>query len=155
MPRYVTDETSSTISPKTLRADIRSASDQTLDNQNDEELNSLHSKIRSLRSVRSLSPISTPLSLTLQVTIDILDDSRGQNDQLDRTTNTFSSFTNSLFSTRNHHNRSMASQSALRQYRMILYVVGALVVLWMLSKVFGGVGGGGGGYKTPVGDVEY
>jgi blocked-early-in-transport protein 1 len=48
----------------------------------------------------------------------------------------------------------MASQSALRQYRMIVYVVGALVVLWLLSKVFRGYGGGS-PHKAPVGEVEY
>ncbi|RSH92117.1 Signal peptidase complex catalytic subunit [Saitozyma podzolica] len=86
------------------------ASDQTLENQNDEELNSLHGKIKSLRSV----------------TIDILDDSHRQNDQLDRTTNTFSSFTSSLFSTSRHHSRSMASNSTLRQYRTIASIFLAL-----------------------------
>ena len=87
-----------------------------------------------------------------QVTIDILDDSNRQHDQLDRTTNTFSAFANSLFSTRSHHSRSMASQSTLRQYRVIMYVVGALVVLWLLSKMFRGHGGPG---PAPVVEPEY
>nr|XP_031860670.1 uncharacterized protein CI109_004001 [Kwoniella shandongensis]KAA5527742.1 hypothetical protein CI109_004001 [Kwoniella shandongensis] len=111
-----------------------SASDQTLENQNEEELTSLHSKIKSLRSV----------------TIDILDDANRQNDQLDRTTNSFSSFASSLFSTSRHHSRSMASTSTLRQYRTIAYIVGAVVLLWLLAKVWRaapssvGTGGGGG-----------
>jgi blocked-early-in-transport protein 1 len=90
-------------------------------------------------------PLSSSVKTDTQVTIDILDDSHRQNDSLDRTTNTFSAFTNSLFSTRSHHSRSMASQSLIRQYRIVAYVVGALVVLWVLSKVFRGAGGGGGG----------
>nr|XP_018265643.1 uncharacterized protein I303_02014 [Kwoniella dejecticola CBS 10117]OBR87801.1 hypothetical protein I303_02014 [Kwoniella dejecticola CBS 10117] len=97
-----------------------SASDQTLENQNEEELNSLHSKIKSLRSV----------------TIDILDDANRQNDQLDRTTNSFTSFASSLFSTSRHHNRTMASTSTLRQYRTIAYIVGAIVVLWLILKIW-------------------
>ncbi|WWD21465.1 hypothetical protein CI109_105951 [Kwoniella shandongensis] len=107
-----------------------SASDQTLENQNEEELTSLHSKIKSLRSV----------------TIDILDDANRQNDQ----TNSFSSFASSLFSTSRHHSRSMASTSTLRQYRTIAYIVGAVVLLWLLAKVWRaapssvGTGGGGG-----------
>ncbi|GFZ47656.1 hypothetical protein JCM24511_05402 [Saitozyma sp. JCM 24511] len=114
-----------------------SASDQTLENQNDEELNSLHGKIKSLRSV----------------TIDILDDSHRQNDQLDRTTNTFSSFTSSLFSTSRHHSRSMASNSTLRQYRTIAYVVGAMIALWLVLKLWRFGGGGGGGHAPPPGEM--
>nr|ODN93796.1 signal peptidase I [Cryptococcus depauperatus CBS 7855] len=52
-----------------LLGSVAIASDQTLENQNEEELNSLHGKIKSLR----------------HVTIDILDDANRQNDQLDRT----------------------------------------------------------------------
>ncbi|ORY30998.1 hypothetical protein BCR39DRAFT_527565 [Naematelia encephala] len=118
-----------------------SATEQTLDNQNEEELDRLHGKIKALRSV----------------TIDILDDSGRQNDQLDRTTNTFSSFTNSLFSTSRHHSRSIASNSTIRQYRMIAYIVGAVVVLWLILRVWthgGGGGGGPGGYHPePEGEV--
>jgi hypothetical protein len=49
----------------------------------------------------------------------------------------------------------MASQSALRQYRLIMYVVGALVVFWLLSKVFRGHGGGAGPGPVPVVEPEY
>ncbi|WVW78509.1 hypothetical protein I302_100464 [Kwoniella bestiolae CBS 10118] len=93
-----------------------SAADQTLENQNEEELNSLHSKIKSLRSV----------------TIDILDDANRQNDQ----TNSFTSFASSLFSTSRHHSRTMASTSTLRQYRTIAYIVGAIVVFWLIMKLW-------------------
>ncbi|WVQ69208.1 uncharacterized protein L199_007424 [Kwoniella botswanensis] len=93
-----------------------SAAEQTLENQNEEELNSLHSKIKSLRSV----------------TIDILDDANRQNDQ----TNSFTSFASSLFSTSRHHSRTMASTSTLRQYRTIAYIVGAIVVLWLIMKLW-------------------
>ncbi|EJT52780.1 hypothetical protein A1Q1_01820 [Trichosporon asahii var. asahii CBS 2479] len=47
-----------------------SQTDQTLENQNEAELNSLHGKIKALR----------------HVTIDILDDANRQNDQLGQTT---------------------------------------------------------------------
>ncbi|OCF58858.1 hypothetical protein L486_03349 [Kwoniella mangroviensis CBS 10435] len=93
-----------------------SAAEQTLENQNEEELNSLHSKIKSLRSV----------------TIDILDDANRQNDQ----TNSFTSFASSLFSTSRHHSRTMASTSTLRQYRTMAYIVGAIVVLWLIMKLW-------------------
>ncbi|WVN89466.1 uncharacterized protein L203_104689 [Cryptococcus depauperatus CBS 7841] len=93
-----------------------SASDQTLENQNEEALNSLHGKIKSLR----------------HVTIDILDDANRQNDQ----TNTFSSFASSLFSTSRHHSRSIAANSALRQYRTMAYIIGAIVVLWLMMKIW-------------------
>ncbi|RSH86705.1 uncharacterized protein EHS24_004976 [Apiotrichum porosum] len=102
----------------------RSTTDQTLEQQNDEELSALHGKIKALRS------------LTGQVTIDILDDSSRQNDQLDRTGNTFTSFANSLFSTSRHHSRSMAANSTLRQYRTIAYVVAGVVFIWLLFKVW-------------------
>ncbi|OCF37361.1 hypothetical protein I316_00482 [Kwoniella heveanensis BCC8398] len=117
-----------------------SASDQTLENQNEEELNSLHSKIRSLRSV----------------TIDILDDANRQNDQLDRTTNSFTSFASSLFSTSRHHSRTMASTSTLRQYRTIAYIVGAIVFLWLVAKIWRfGSGGGGPPVEPPIhGGIE-
>ncbi|KAK6903784.1 hypothetical protein I203_107290 [Kwoniella mangroviensis CBS 8507] len=93
-----------------------SAAEQTLENQNEEELNSLHSKIKSLRSV----------------TIDILDDANRQNDQ----TNSFTSFASSLFSTSRHHSRTMASTSTLRQYRTMAYIVGAIVALWLIMKLW-------------------
>ncbi|WVF69977.1 hypothetical protein IAT40_004762 [Kwoniella sp. CBS 6097] len=112
-----------------------SASDQTLENQNEEELNSLHSKIRSLRSV----------------TIDILDDANRQNDQ----TNSFTSFASSLFSTSRHHSRTMASTSTLRQYRTIAYIVGAIVFLWLVAKIWRFGSGGGGGAPEPIhGGIE-
>jgi hypothetical protein len=61
-----------------------STSDQTLENQNEEELNDLHGKIKALRSVRMLPNLAIPRKggLMDQVTIDILDDSSRQNDQV-------------------------------------------------------------------------
>lgn len=40
----------------------------------------------------------------------------------------------------------------MRQYRLIMYIVGALVVFWLLSKVFRGHGGGA---PAPVVEPEY
>ncbi|GMK57814.1 hypothetical protein CspeluHIS016_0406480 [Cutaneotrichosporon spelunceum] len=100
--------------------------DQTLEQQNEEELSSLHNKIKNLRSV----------------TIDILDDSGRQNNQLDQTNNTFSQFANSLLSTSRHHSRSIAANSTLRQYRTIAYIVAGVVTLWLLFKLWH-LGGGG------------
>lgn len=51
-------------------------------------------------------------------------------------TNTFSSFASSLFSTSRHHSRSVAASSALRQYRVIAYIVMGVVVLWLVMKVW-------------------
>ncbi|CAK9782725.1 unnamed protein product [Cutaneotrichosporon oleaginosum] len=103
-----------------------STTDQTLEQQNEEELSSLHNKIKNLRSV----------------TIDILDDSGRQNNQLDQTNNTFSQFANSLFSTSRHHSRSIAASSTLRQYRTIAWIVGVVVALWLVLKLWH-IGGGG------------
>lgn len=64
-------------------------------------------------------------------------------------TNSFSQFTNSLFSTSRHHSRSMAASSTLRQYRTIAYIVAALVGMWLLLKLWHGVGGGSGGGLDP------
>ncbi|BEI86555.1 hypothetical protein CcaverHIS002_0608420 [Cutaneotrichosporon cavernicola] len=109
-----------------LNKDHSYTTDQTLEQQNEEELSSLHNKIKNLRSV----------------TIDILDDSGRQNNQLDQTNSTFSQFANSLLSTSRHHGRSIASNSTLRQYRTIAWIVGAVVALWLLFKLWH-VGGGG------------
>ncbi|KAL7419025.1 hypothetical protein Q5752_006710 [Cryptotrichosporon argae] len=97
-----------------------STTDQTLENQNEEELNSLHGKIKALRSV----------------TIDILDDAERQNSQLDRTANTFSTFANQLLSTSQRHTRQITNSSTFRQYRTTLTIVGAVVALWLLVKLW-------------------
>ncbi|RXK34627.1 hypothetical protein M231_08117, partial [Tremella mesenterica] len=146
--------------------------DQTLEHQNEEELNSLHGKIRQLKSV----------------TIDILDDSTRGNQNLDQMvstqtirnifnaftchlseaasiepyryagcmgpvpdekSNTFSRLTGSLFSTSRHHSRSVAATSTIRQYRMIAYIVGVVVLLWLILRLWPSGGG-----SIPAKDIE-
>jgi len=68
-------------------------------------------------------------------------------------TNSFSQFTNSLFSTSRHHSRTMAQSSTLRQYRTIAYIVLALVGFWLLLKIWHGVGGGSSGGEVPTGGL--
>jgi hypothetical protein len=51
-----------------------------IERQNEEEMQSLHGKIKALRSVRGILMINKRLKLKWQVTIDILDDSSRQND---------------------------------------------------------------------------
>ncbi|GHJ90165.1 hypothetical protein NliqN6_6567 [Naganishia liquefaciens] len=102
--------------------------DNTLERQNDAELGQLHGKIKQLRSV----------------TIDILSDSQRQNEQLDRTANTFTQFTNSLMTTTRHQARTFSAQSAPKQLRTIGYIVLALVLVYLFGGfVLGLVMGGG------------
>lgn len=52
----------------------------------------------------------------------------------------------------------MAASSTLRQYRTIAYIVAALVGMWLLLKLWHGVGGGGvdpGVVGREGGGVEY
>ncbi|KAF8548863.1 hypothetical protein OG21DRAFT_1422321 [Imleria badia] len=95
----------------------------TYETQNDQRLDELHSKIRTLRGV----------------TTDIYDDAERQNLTLDDTGNTFSSFSAQL----SHSSRRAAQAFGLsgaggaRQTRIIMYVVGGLFALWLLWRMQG------------------
>merc|ERR1711939_281947 len=88
-----------------------------LEAQNDEHLDALHTKLRTLRGV----------------TTDIYNDSMGQNRLLDSTSNVFDSFKTQLANTTGRFTRSV--QTGQGGGRMTLYIVGAFVALFLLYKV--------------------
>ncbi|KAH8088415.1 hypothetical protein HD553DRAFT_175864 [Filobasidium floriforme] len=101
--------------------------DSTLERQNDSELNQLHGKIKSLR----------------HVTIDILSDSQRQNEQLDRTSSSFTQLGSNLLQTTRQQARTFSQQSPARQLRTIGYIVAGLIVLWLLAGWWLRSGSGG------------
>ncbi|EEB95209.1 hypothetical protein MPER_05858 [Moniliophthora perniciosa FA553] len=95
--------------------------EDTYERQNDQRLDELHSKIRTLRGV----------------TTDIHDDVERQNLMLDDTGNTFSSFGASLAQTTRRAGQAFGiGQGGLKTWRIAMYVVGAFIVLWMTSKIW-------------------
>ncbi|KAH7890536.1 hypothetical protein F5I97DRAFT_40500 [Phlebopus sp. FC_14] len=99
------------------------STEETYETQNDQRLDELHSKIRTLRGV----------------TADIYDDAERQNLTLDDTNNTFSSLSSSL-----SHSSRRAAQAfglsgvgAVRQTRIIMYTIGAFLALWIVWKTKG------------------
>merc|ERR1712093_63430 len=88
----------------------------TLEAQNDAQLDELHSKIRSLHAV----------------TIDIHNDSRGQNSMLDHTGSSFDSFTSSLSNSATRLGRHISNKQS--QSRTIAYVCGGVVLLYISYK---------------------
>jgi len=66
---------------------MSASASRTYENQNDQQLDELHSKLRTLRSVSLLLASSTALpdAPFIQVTIDIHDDTQRQNLDLDNT----------------------------------------------------------------------
>ncbi|KAG6332896.1 hypothetical protein ID866_6192 [Astraeus odoratus] len=94
--------------------------EETYESQNDQRLDELHSKIRTLRGI----------------TTDIYDDAERQNLTLDDTNNAFSSLSSSL----SHSSRRAAQAFGLsgtggvRQSRIILYTIGGFLFLWLLWK---------------------
>ena len=106
----------------------------TYESQNDQRLDELHSKLRSLRGVRPFHPYLCASELnSAQVTTDIYDDVERQNLLLDDTSSSFSSFANSLTQSGRHFTRAFGGT---KTWRIGLYTVGALVGLWLLWKIF-------------------
>ncbi|KIM60120.1 hypothetical protein SCLCIDRAFT_16395 [Scleroderma citrinum Foug A] len=97
--------------------------EETYESQNDQRLDELHSKIRTLRGV----------------TTDIYDDAERQNLTLDNTNDAFSSLSSSL----SHSSRRAAQAFGLsgpggvRQMRIIMYTVSGILLLWVLWKLKG------------------
>jgi len=87
-----------------------------LEQQNDEHLDQLHAKIRTLHSV----------------TRDIHDDARGQNTLLDNTTATFDSFRTSLTNSAGRFSRTVSANKG--QVRQIGYAVGAVAFLFFIWR---------------------
>ncbi|KAI6102542.1 hypothetical protein EV401DRAFT_2276098 [Pisolithus croceorrhizus] len=114
-----------------------SVSESTYESQNDARLDQLHSKLQTLRGV----------------TTDIYDDAERQNRMLDDTAltpssplliftkqnDTFSSLSASLShsSRRVAHAFGLSSTGGVRQTRIIAYVVGGFLLLWMVWRVRG------------------
>ncbi|ORY88191.1 hypothetical protein BCR35DRAFT_301707 [Leucosporidium creatinivorum] len=96
------------------------AQESELEAQNDSHLNELHSKLQALRGV----------------TTDIYRDSQGQNSLLDNTSNSFDQFKTSLSNTSTRFARSV--QSGKGNARTQLGIVGGVVLLFFLYKLFGG-----------------
>ncbi|KAG8221455.1 hypothetical protein J3R82DRAFT_1661, partial [Butyriboletus roseoflavus] len=99
------------------------STETTYESQNDQRLDELHSKIRTLRGV----------------TTDIYDDAEHQNLTLDDTGNAFSSISSQL-----SHSSRRAAQAfgfvgagGVRQTRIIMYVVGGFLALWLLWRTKG------------------
>ncbi|KAH8915033.1 hypothetical protein BT69DRAFT_1262422 [Atractiella rhizophila] len=92
--------------------------DEEFERQNEERLQSLHSKIKTLRSV----------------TIDIHSDSQSQNALLDTTSNTFDRFTSALQNTSTRLTRSVNGKHS--QTKIVLYIAAGFLVLWILYRWF-------------------
>ncbi|EPQ51253.1 hypothetical protein GLOTRDRAFT_118022 [Gloeophyllum trabeum ATCC 11539] len=94
--------------------------EDTYEAQNDQRLDELHSKIRTLRGV----------------TTDIHDDVERQNLMLDDTSNAFSSFGSSLADSgrRAAHAFGLGS-GGVKQWRLIFYCLVFLVGLWLTWKI--------------------
>ncbi|KAK7437950.1 hypothetical protein VKT23_018385 [Stygiomarasmius scandens] len=89
--------------------------------QNDQRLDELHSKIRTLRGI----------------TTDIHDDVERQNLMLDDTGNSFSSFGTTLTQTARRAGQAFGiGQGSLKTWRIAMYVVGAFILFWISSKLF-------------------
>ncbi|CAL1714419.1 unnamed protein product [Somion occarium] len=94
--------------------------EDTYELQNDERLDDLHSKLRTLRGV----------------TTDIYDDVERQNSTLDHTRDAFSSFGSSLASSsRRAANAFGIGNGGVKQWRIIGYCVIALLGMWITLKV--------------------
>ncbi|KAF8273510.1 hypothetical protein EI94DRAFT_1654786 [Lactarius quietus] len=93
--------------------------EDTYEAQNDQRLDELHSKIRSLRGV----------------TTDIHDDVERQNLVLDDTTNTFGSVASGLTSSADRMARSV-SPSTVRIIRIVFYVLSFFFGIWLSRLLF-------------------
>ncbi|KAJ8074925.1 hypothetical protein PM082_019252 [Marasmius tenuissimus] len=95
--------------------------EDTYERQNDQRLDELHSKIRTLRGV----------------TTDIHDDVERQHLMLDDSSNTFNSFGASLTQTARRATQAFGiGQGSLKSWRIAMYIVGAFVALWLLGKIW-------------------
>ncbi|KAF4566436.1 hypothetical protein EYR36_011862 [Pleurotus pulmonarius] len=95
--------------------------EDTYEGQNDQRLDDLHSKIRTLRGI----------------TTDIHDDVERQNLMLDDTGNSFSSFAGSLAQSSRRATQAFGlGEGGLRTWRVVMLVVGAFFAFWFGSKVY-------------------
>ncbi|KAI0741817.1 hypothetical protein C8Q80DRAFT_1110427 [Daedaleopsis nitida] len=96
--------------------------EDTYELQNDQRLEDLHSKLRTLRGVTS----------------DIYDDVERQNSSLDDARNAFSSFGASLAQSSRRAGQAFGlAPGGVKQWRTIGYCAAAVIVLWMLWNISG------------------
>jgi len=93
--------------------------EDTYEAQNDQRLDELHSKIRTLRGVTS----------------DIYDDAERQNLVLDETTNTFSSVASGLVSSADRMTRA-TSPGTTKMIRIVLGILAFLFGFWFFRSLF-------------------
>ncbi|TFK50369.1 hypothetical protein OE88DRAFT_1701053 [Heliocybe sulcata] len=93
--------------------------EDTYEAQNDQRLDELHSKIRTLRGV----------------TTDIHDDVERQNLMLDDAGNAFTSFGSSLANSSRRAAHAFGLGGGVKQWRLILYCVACLFGLWFTWKI--------------------
>ncbi|KAI0923662.1 hypothetical protein AcW1_006555 [Taiwanofungus camphoratus] len=99
----------------------RSRVEDTYESQNDQRLDELHSKLRTLRGV----------------TTDIYDDVEQQNSTLDQTRNVFASFGASIAQSSRRAGKAFGiGPGGVKQWRTIGYCVLAFIVIWIVWKLF-------------------
>ncbi|EDR09852.1 Bet1-like protein [Laccaria bicolor S238N-H82] len=92
------------------------------ESQNDQRLDELHSKIRTLRGI----------------TTDIHDDVEAQNLLLDNTNDRFSSFGTALSQTSQRAAQAFGiGTGSLKPWRIAALIVGVFIAFWLTSKVLG------------------
>ncbi|KAJ3483659.1 hypothetical protein NLI96_g6154 [Meripilus lineatus] len=94
--------------------------EDTYETQNDQRLDDLHTKLRTLRSV----------------TTDIYDDVERQNSTLDATRNTFNSFGSSLAQSSRRASQAFGiGKGGVKSWRNIGYCIVTIMALWMVWKI--------------------
>ncbi|KIM81209.1 hypothetical protein PILCRDRAFT_821661 [Piloderma croceum F 1598] len=93
--------------------------EEVYEEQNDQRLDELHSKIRTLRGV----------------TTDIYDDAERQNLVLDDTSNRFTSFGASLAQSSRRAGQAFGIEGGVKPLRIIVYVVSCVFAFWVTYKV--------------------
>ncbi|KAK2459966.1 hypothetical protein APHAL10511_007972 [Amanita phalloides] len=94
--------------------------EDTYEAQNDQRLDELHSKIRTLRGVTS----------------DIHDDAERQNFMLDETSDSFSSFSTTLKQTSRKAAQAFGiGTGSLKPWRIAMLIVGLFIAFWLISKI--------------------
>ncbi|KAJ7621409.1 hypothetical protein FB45DRAFT_140863 [Roridomyces roridus] len=112
--------------------------EDTYEAQNDQRLDELHSKIRTLRGVSPISPThSCLLTKALQVTTDINNDVERQNLMLDDTGDRFNSFGASLSQSARRAGAAFGiGNGGLKTWRVALFVVGFFLAFLVVRKLF-------------------
>ncbi|KAF8294796.1 hypothetical protein DL93DRAFT_2091746 [Clavulina sp. PMI_390] len=102
---------------------MSSSASRTYEAQNDQQLDDLHSKLRTLRNV----------------TLDIHDETQRQNVDLDNTRDSFQSFGSGFAQTVRNATRAWGGAGGTSQIRMIVYVVGFVLGFWFGWKLLSAV----------------